>query len=423
MKPKTRLALVNGGRGKPAKKAMKPSVVRVSGELAKSLAEEACLAPIEPKTIHPTASKTDLLFACSFPWGRQAPHEPVGERTRFGSAFHEGMESGLGAKEKGLKIPSYNSSRLSKRWNIDADELRTRLDEALPVLRKWLSGYNTWSLNFLRDAAVETEVSIAFNPTSGEARLIDGPTADTHEYVGVGPDEIPGTADVTAIIGPKTARIILVEDHKSGWSVAADWAPKTPAENGQLRTLATAFASLYGADRAIVAFFHAPASGVPLVLADEMGAEDFETHRRQLRGALARIGNGWLRPGDHCSYCPGWSICPTNTTSLVELKRAGGPLTSQRVGSIHQALGEYNRLAGRLREEIRGWVTKNGIGERPDGGTVELVEREVERLSKASIIAALGPLKGNALLEQLRRAGALESKIELQLRAVPPTGR
>jgi hypothetical protein len=31
-------------------------------------------------------------MACSYPWGKRVPREEVGERTRFGSAFHEGLE-------------------------------------------------------------------------------------------------------------------------------------------------------------------------------------------------------------------------------------------------------------------------------------------------------------------------------------------
>ena len=89
----------------------------------------------------------------------------------------------------------------------------------------------------------------------------------------------------------------------------------------------------------------ADASTLPTVMADELTPADIESHRRELQRAWKRLGNGWLHPGDWCAHCPAWAVCPTNSTSLTELKRAGGPLTSQRVGSIHAALGEFNRLA------------------------------------------------------------------------------
>jgi PD-(D/E)XK nuclease superfamily len=302
---------------------------------------------------------------------------------------------------------------IAKKWDVDGEELRERLATAAPVIHKWLNGGNAWG-SFTR-GPLFTEVSVAYNPDTGKARAIPGPSEDLHEYPDVEEGEIPGTVDLLGSLNPQT---LLVLDHKSGWAVAADWQPHTPAENGQLRTLATACAALYGAKRVVVAFFHAPANGEPIVLADEMVANDFEAHRKQLRGALARIGNGWLRPGEHCSYCPAWRVCPTNTTSLVELKRAGGPLTSTRVGAIHQAMAEYNYLVDKLRTEIRGWVEAHGVAERPDGKLVGIVERDVERLSKEQIIEALGALKGAKLLDALRKQGALVTKTERHLRIV-----
>ena len=361
-------------------------------------------------------------MACSYPWQKLAPVEPVGERTRFGSAFHEGMEWGLtkhAANPESWKV----QPAVARKWRVDHEELQARIDAGFPVLRKWLAGENSWNLAF-PPTFLRTEVSVAYNPETGEARETTGPSEEKHEYLDVSPLEIPGTGDLVAVIETrKTAlsakfKTVLVLDHKSGWSVAADWQPRTPAENGQLRTLATAFAALYQADHAIVAFFHAPADGLPEVYADEMNTKDFEEHRLQLKGAMRRIGNGWLRPGDHCAYCPAWRICPTTTTSLTVLQRAGGPLTSQRVGAVHAALQEFNRLGDKLRDEIRAWVETNGPGERPDGALVDLVDKDVERLSKASVLKALGPLKGAKLLESLRQAGALETKTQRELRAV-----
>jgi hypothetical protein len=251
-------------------------------------------------------------------------------------------------------------------------------------------------------------------------RLLPGGPGDAHDYPEAGEDEFPGTADLVSVVrrSALSKKILLVLDHKSGFNVAADWQPRTPAENGQLRSLATAFADRYEPDLVIVAFFHAPIEGLPTVMADELTSADIESHRRELQRAWKRLGNGWLHPGDWCAHCPAWAVCPTNSTSLTELKRAGGPLTSTRVGSIHAALGEFNRLADRLREEIRAWVAANGPGERPDGSTVEIVEKMVERLSKRSILEALGPVRGEAMLDQLRSCGALAERPQLELRAV-----
>jgi Protein of unknown function (DUF2800) len=251
----------------------------------------------------------------------------------------------------------------------------------------------------------------------GPTRLLPGGPGNAHDYPEALPDEFPGTADLTSVV-ESNSRILLVLDHKSGFNVAADWQPRTPAENGQLRSLATAFADLYAPDLVIVAFFHAPLEGLPQVMADELTVSDLCQHRTELTKAWRRLGNGWLHPGEHCAYCPAWSACPTNTTSLTVLQRAGGPLTAQRVGAIHAALSEFNRLGDKLRTEIRDWVARNGPAERPDGSTVELVEKMVERLSKSSVLAALGPDKGNAMLDSLRACGALAERPQLELRAV-----
>jgi hypothetical protein len=406
---KVRLRVVDGSG--PHK--IPARVATLSEELAESLAAESVSVEAPPtelvRLVRPTMSKTDLLFACSYPWFKSVHAETVGERTRFGSAFHEGAEAILRGKR-------FNAKASAKKWDVDVDELRDRVGSALPVLLKWLRGSNMWGLDFTR-GKVSTEVTAALNMAGGPTRLLPGGPGNAHDYPEALEEEFPGTADLISV-AESNSRILLVLDHKSGWNVAADWQPRTPAENGQLRSLATAFADLYAPDLVIVAFFHAPLEGLPQVMADELTPVDLEAHRIELKRAWKRLGNGWLHPGDWCSYCPAWSACPTNTTSLTVLQRAGGPLTAQRVGAIHQARREFNRMSDRLGEEIRAWVAANGPGECPDGSTVELVEKMVERLSKSSVLAALGPDKGSAMLDSLRSCGALAEKAQLELRAV-----
>jgi Protein of unknown function (DUF2800) len=412
---KVRLRVVNGSgpRKIPAR------VAALSNELATSLArvDEPLVEVL--RVVRPTMSKTDLLFQCSYPWGRQVRPEIVGEPARFGSAFHEGAEAALRKRK-------FDTRAAANKWGINPMALQDRINAAMPVLLKWLRGSNMWGLDFTK-GRIETERTAALNMVDSTAptRFLPGGPGDAHDYPEASPDEFPGTADLTSVTPqagssnrPGLRRVLLVLDHKSGFNVAADWQPRTPAENGQLRSLATAFADLYTPDLVIVAFFHAPLEGLPQVMADELTASDLRQHRAELTKAWKRLGNGWLHPGDWCSYCPAWSTCPTNTTSLTVLQRAGGPLTAQRVGAIHQARREFNRMSDRLGEEIRAWVAAHGPGEAPNGDTVELVSREVERLSKKSILEALGPSKGEAMLESLRACGALAERTQVELRAV-----
>jgi len=384
--------------------------------LATSLSAEIVEATPETYVLNPSASKVDLLFACTYPFGKTLKREVVGERTRFGSAFHEVME--------GIKpgcLPSKSTTkRIAEKWAVDREELESRIYEASPVIAKWLSGGNMWGLDFVA-AGIETEISIAVDPRTHEARFLpDGP-GEHHDYPGRQPGEVPGTADVVStMVHPESAglKTLLVLDHKSGWNVAQGWQPQTPAESGQLRTLALALAELYQVDQVIVAFFHVPLEGQPTVYADLLTREDLESHRKALKSALGNVGSDWLRPGPWCPLCPAFTICPTQTTALVELKRGSGNLTAERVGAIHQATALYDNLREKLREEMRAWVSKNGPGVRPDGQLVDLVPRPRTNLSQASVVRAYGPLKGAKVLAKLKADGAIEEKENLELRAV-----
>jgi hypothetical protein len=389
------------------------------------------LAPNPTRVYLPTASKTDHLFACTWPFGRVVPREDVGERTRFGSAFHQVME----AKVRDSNRRPLIFKAAAAEWDVDIDELEERVGEALPIIQAWLKGGNQWDLDFTK-GQMHLEVSVGFSPGTGEARVLpDGPGPD-HDYPGRLDGEIPGTADLASVltVGKGRGQIkngrqygrqslptkyLLVLDYKSGWNVSAGWQPQTPAESGQLLTLASALAKIHGITNIIVAFFHARRDSTPIVLADMVTATDLAAHRRELIAAMANVGSEWMRPGPWCSTCPGRSICPTRTTSLTTLGKPPGPMTSTRLGVIHQTLAEWRKLEEDLVAEMTAWVKANGPGQRPDGQIVDLVERSRSNLSMASIVRAYGPLKGKALIEKLRKEGAIETLSHLELRAVP----
>jgi hypothetical protein len=381
-----------------------------------SASEEATAIVEEPKKLYlPTASKTDHLFACTNAFGRMVRRETVGERTRFGSGFHEEMALRLAERRP-------KSKAIAKKWGIDVEELCERSDEAFPVISGWLCGDNIWGIAF-RDLMIEQ--SVAWDVMAEKARFIENPDEETHTYL-CEPDELPGTADIWALIEGKggcisrQTKTLLILDHKSGWNVAQNWAPQTPAESGQLRSLALALATLHGLtdqDRIILAFFHARSGSEPLILADEITLAELRQHAKKLKAAWRNIGSGWTRQGEWCGTCPFFTGCGAQTSTLATLK-AGGIMTTERIGEIHQTLAEYDRIAERLRDDMRAWIKARGPGQRPDGQLVDLVPKEVERLSKQSILDAYGKIKGYRLLEKLRRDGALTKKEQIELRAV-----
>ena len=363
----------------------------------------------EGDEIIPTASQTDLLFACTFPWGRRAPKRGVGPEARFGSAFHEAMEILI----RGDSKPDFEA--IAGRYEgVEADELAERVDAAWGVLSKWLTGKNPWSFDFTADLLFQPEVSVAYHIGRDSSRICSGPTPEGHRYLDQKAGEIPGTADLVSRIGST----LLVLDHKSGWNVASSWQPQTPGESGQLRTLALAFSRLYGASEVIVGFLHAPEGSNPEIYSDKLTRDDLDEHRANLRRAFKGIGSDWLRPGEWCAHCPGFSICPAQSSALVAMSRGRGPLNALKVGEIHQATAKYDQLREMLRNEIRAWVKAHGPGVRPDGKVVDLVETEVTNLSQASIERALGPLKGAKEIERLTKLGCVETRKQVSLKAL-----
>jgi hypothetical protein len=381
------------------------------------------LVPKEPlpkvmlRLLQPTASKTDLYLACAYPWGKTveewqgaASTEPATGGATFGSAFHEVMAKGL--PDGCFTVRSIKEA--AQKFTVDPGALGVRIEAGFHIVYEWLNGDNQWKIPF-RPFGVEQ--SVAYNPITDTARVCQGPTEDGHRYLDREPGEIPGTIDVGSLVVIKGEDTVLVLDHKSGWKIASDWQPQTPAESGQLRTLALGLARLHGARRAIVAFFHAPAGSPPQVYADILTAADLEKHRQDLLRADGLVGKNYMRPGPHCPDCPIFTSCPTQSTSLAELKHIG-ELTAERVGAIHQATAEYDKLRDKLRGELRAWIKANGAAVRPDGQYVDLFTKEMTNLSQASIIRALGELKGKGVIQKLTKLGCVETRSQEELRAV-----
>jgi hypothetical protein len=67
----------------------------------------------------------------------------------------------------------------------------------------------------------------------------------------------------------------------------------------------------------------------------------------------------------------------------------------------------FDRLVRLTLNKVRDDVRAGNVYERPDGKHLALQTRMVERLSKKSILEAYGKERGEALLEQLRKDGAL----------------
>jgi len=388
----------------PDKKAR---IASLSKELSKELAK-----PEKPKlrVLQATASKTDLLLRCQWWVGKEVPAEEVGEPALFGSAFHEGIAASLTKKTYGA------TRKLAAKWGVDPTKLQNRLWQAAPILWKWLKS-NEFGLDFTRDLRVE--VPMAYDLARGCGIAIP-PHDESHHYQ-VTRWQHPGTVDLLSLASYNSGlalnqRACLVLDHKTGYDIPS------VAESGQLLSLALAAKSLYQADRIIIGFFTAQVDTPPEVLALELSEQALMYFARELQEAYAKIGGSYLNPNGHCGQCPGFAICPTQTTALDDLGRPRGALTLEKAGAMHQKLQAYekqfNRLADMLREEIRSLVEKSGPIPRPDGQFVGLVSRSYTNLSQASIKRALGEVKGGREIARLEKLGCVESSERLELRAI-----
>jgi hypothetical protein len=275
----------------------------------------------------------------------------------------------------------------------------------LDLLAKWLRGDNPWSKTFTISAR---EQSYALEVQTGKVRECEGPREEDHMYLDCRPGELPGTTDLEA--ESTDGKSLLVLDYKTGFD------PGPVSTSGQLKSLAFASASGRPKRQIIVGYLHAPKDLSPAILTETLTADELIDHRMSLAKAMARIGDGSLTPGEHCTYCPAFMICPAQRSSLVHLG-ATGPLSRERVGEIHQTLATFRHLEERLRPQLAEWVRANGPAVRPDGKLVDFVKRPYSNLSQASIKRHLPIVEAEKLLAKLKATGCIEEGEREELRA------
>jgi hypothetical protein len=344
----------------------------------------------------PSASSTDLLLACQWPFGRYVPRGGSSEEADYGTAFHKAIaERPQRGKEE-----------------EEPDHVRT----TRAYVQEWLDGKNPWGVVW--DEPMK-EVSNAYDIYTRKWRPTTSPTEEDHAYLGAASDELPGTADLVSRAARKKENFRLILDYKTGYDVAG-----APLESGQLLSLALAFS--HPKERVVVGYIHTPKDGVPTIYADEVFRDRLDGHALSLKTAWGNIGAGVLKPGPWCKYCPARSICPTTTSALAELKAPQGQaLTADRVGAIHQALATYEDLAKTLRANIRNWVATNpdAVATRPDGKHLEIRQKAFTNLSMSSIERALGKAKAADVIADLEKKGCVERGMRDELWAVPEKGK
>lgn len=375
-------------------------------------------------TIRPTMSKAELLIACQWPWGRQRIRS-VGstassdEAARFGSAFHEVMAAWISANMP-REIRTSWVNRAAERFSIDTAELLDHVSNAAPFFLDWIRSSNQWGVD-LTAARLRVELPLAYNVKKGTARVIALPNA-AHEYEEATAHELPGTLDLVIDQMPekyrsKGAPHFILLDHKTGEYC------DLPQDSQQIKGLTNAYAGIvpYPNRKAAGAVFHAPRghAGLSAVYDHEYSDKELAQNRKSLLRALGRIGDGSLTPNPGCQWCPALSICPTQTSALVKLGDGSlSKMTPEILGAQHQAKQLIDRYLKQWSDDAKAWVKMNGPGVRPDGMLVDIVEKSMENLSKASIVRALGSIEGEKMIAKLRKLGCIEISEREELRAV-----
>lgn len=358
-------------------------------------------------TLQITASKTPLLLQCPRPFAHDTDTETgdVGEPAIYGQRFHSGMARVL------LTEPELRCSSDAIDGGVDED-LCAHVWRAYEELIAWMApAGNAFGFQF-RVVEVETSRALDLTKSTGGIRpiVLRDPDGE-HVYEDLAAHEMGGTCDALLEAETPIGIFRVVLDHKTG---EHEEYYIHPAQNEQMRSLA----AMWGADA--VAILHTPRQSAPVVYAEVVETDRF---RHDLWKAYRMVNSGYLRTGPECRYCPARSSCSAKQGELIASTTAlvGAALVkrqeTQTPGRFHMMLTELEKLAKQARTQLREEVRSGAVYERPDGKVLELVVKNVERLSKKSIVEAYGRSRGEQVLQTLRDDGALSEVPQEELRA------
>lgn len=332
----------------------------------------------------------------------------------YGSCIHAMVDGRL----KGTATPEADAATC-KKWGVeDVKGAVVHADIALACLRAWCAGDNPMGVKF---EVLFSEVPLATHVGKWRTRVTGFEEAD-HVYE-LREGEVAGTFDI--LLGSLDGEWRVVVDLKTGsygtWTM--------PAVLGQMKTLVAQcrVKREWAAPKWAAAILHSQA-GLPPVMycSDDIPKADSKKHLALVSDAMKRVGDGSLRPGAWCMKCSAREGCPANDGALLArsgamVKMSTAELMKEAVepGQLHMFLQQFDALAKRARAALRAEVERGALVIRPDGKVLVIREMMVERgLSKKGIVAALGKVEGEKLLDELRAKGVLEEVAEQRMVAV-----
>ena len=358
----------------------------------------------------PTASGLDRAFACIGSAVLPRVKDAQTKQAARGTTLHRFVQV---AREK---------NRADALAEIDDDDLRAQaaaIDlDSLPL-------------------GAESEVALAYNPTTGEAKRLDIGQREYPESA----DWFYGTADLIGVANDT----VYVDDMKTGRAVVA-------ARDGwQLRFLAVAAARYMGASAARVSFRYLNSDGTWRQDSAEFDGFDLDSFADDLKKLYLRIHAAYraylagvmpdFATGSHCTYCKSQPVCPAQTSivrafipSLGELVTKLEAMTPQQRGQAYEnfkvaeglmetADKAFRALAAQ--EEIplsNGKILKEVYSQRykANSGAALFIANtyNVEMLAACSDVKLTG--MDPSIKSKLEQAGLIEAVPFKQLRAVKP---
>lgn len=301
-----------------------------------------------------------------------------------------------------------------------AEELEGHLFNSLPRLFAWLD-------TIPDPKQVFVEMSLAFNVKTFDVRVIENPTAENHHYT-LHENEVAGTVDLAVLSGSGRRQRLYVTDHKTG---EGDFS--RPDKLPQIKTLSLMLQRhlLPNGPHVTAGIFHAFRRGLAKMYTDDILASDLKQHGVSLREAMARIGDGSMRPGAQCDRCPARTGCPAGDSELLtrtetllnksnvfgsELLLTGNSNTglsrNEQLGYLYEIIRNGEALAARARQMISAEMAMGALPILPTGKVLVSKTRNVERLSKREFVQAYGKLAAERMFDKWRRDGALTQKPE-----------
>jgi len=377
-------------------------------------------------SLAPSASATGLLLQCSRPFSKGVTLDtsPPSEAARFGLAWHAvAAWAILLRKLPRLQVLRPTALRHAQAYGAEhiEEELVAHLASTLPILFKWLDALEERE----EIESIITEKSFAWDPQTGHVREIPLPTIEDHHYQ-TRDGEMPGTADLI-LLTRKPRRRLHVIDHKTG---VGDFS--RPAQVPQLKTLALFVSRFYRVPLAdtFVGVFHAPRFAAPRMFVEPALVESHDT---SLAKALARIDDGFMRPGRECETCKARPACPAGdsemllkaetllkqthhaSTALLAAPTSKNLTRDRQLGMLYELITQGETLAERAREAIKREIAEGSVPELSDGRMLVLKKRQVERLSKKEFINAYGKIAAERMFAKWRKDKALTKKPETYL--------